>query len=165
MLFLQQIEQQLATLLNKKNEVIALQSPYFKQRSATVEQFVAEIRQTAKKLSTQQHTEYAQIYATKLLCQFSTLQNALSHLAVEAKLPNSFRTSFSFSKNIHTLPPAKRLWEYRKALRALNEKLSWLVEQHYRATEPVQKARYLQEITETEYRKQKCLVAIEELGG
>ncbi|EPY99731.1 primosomal replication protein PriC, partial [Mannheimia haemolytica] len=59
--------------------------------------------------------------------------------------------------------PNKRLQEYRKALRALNEKISWLVEQNLNTQNEATKQTLQNQITETEYRKMKCLKAIEDL--
>ncbi|VTR41853.1 Primosomal replication protein N'' [Actinobacillus pleuropneumoniae] len=53
--------------------------------------------------------------------------------------------------------------EYRKALRALNEKISWLLEKSYTATNDAEKNTWQLQIEETEYRKMKCQKAIEEL--
>nr|WP_269318008.1 primosomal replication protein PriC [[Haemophilus] ducreyi] len=60
---------------------------------------------------------------------------------------------------MQALPPVKRLAEYKKALRALNEKISWLIKMSYtNGNENIQ-----QQMQETEFRKQKCLKAIDEL--
>lgn len=122
-----------------------------------------KIIHTAQLLSQQTTEDYADFYATKLLRQFDALNHAVFMLEkADLSAREVFTTSFSFPKNIHALPPARRLNEYRKALRALNEKISWLLEKSYAANEN-EKIMWQQQVEETEYRKMKCQKAIEEL--
>lgn len=135
----------------------------FSQNEGSVDFFVQEIRQTAAILQQQKNSDYADFYAEKLIRQFDALQKAVQHLR---KQPSSdtFRSNYHFAKNIHFLPAHKRLAEYYKALRALEEKLGWLAEKLYQAQLQENEAECTQwraQIAETEYRKQKCLAAIE----
>lgn len=158
--FIEQIERFLEPFLPYAEQQINLRRPCFSRPEQTVGQFTSEIRQTFEQLKRAQHPHYAEIYAQKLLEQFDALNAQLPKL----KQPKpSFNSSYHFSSNIHRLPPAKRLVEYRQALRLLNEKISWLLEQQYQTQFDRENADFSQLIAETEYRKQKCLNAIEEL--
>ncbi|WP_373818195.1 primosomal replication protein PriC [Glaesserella sp.] len=135
----------------------------FSVKSEKVAFFVAEIKQTYRLLAQQTNSEYAEIYAQKLVKQFDGLKQAVDLLAKSNRAKTDFRSGYHFSKNIHRLPPHKRLIEYNNALRALNEKISWLTEQSIRSEDEQEKRAYLSQMQETEYRKQKCLAAIDEL--
>lgn len=135
---------------------------FFTKKEGFVAEFVAELRTTALLLNQQNEAEYAEVLADKLLKQFDALQKAVKRLPKKQE-KGRFQSVYQFSRNVHTLPPIKRLNEYRKALRALNDKISWLLEQQYKAEKEAEKLAYQQQIQETEYRKMKCLAAIEEL--
>ncbi len=162
MQFLLSLQKQLAQFEPYLQQSVVIKSPYFSKTQQTVAQFVAEIQHTASLLAQENTGEYAEIYADRLLKQFSRLQSAVSVLESSPNI--GFRSTYSFARNIHALPPAKRLPEYRKALRALNEKISWLIEQQLNA-EGEKRLYFRQQIEETEYRKRKCLEAIEALGA
>lgn len=134
----------------------------FTKKTQSVADFVKEMQHTALLLSQQTESEYAEIYAEKLLRQFDALKKAVKQIK-PANKPATFQSSYHFPRNIHSLPPNKRLHEYRRALRALNEKLSWLIEQHLKTEVLQQKSQFEESIKETEYRKAKCLAAIEKL--
>lgn len=134
----------------------------FTKKEQTVAQFVAEIQTTAEKLASAPNNEYAELYAEKLLRQYDALKSAVKRLRPRENHA-VFHSNYQFPRNIHFLPPPKRLVEYRKALRALNEKISWLIEQNLKTQNEAQKHQFQQQIQETEYRKMKCLKAIEEL--
>lgn len=160
--FLAQIEQNLAELSSFSEQKITLNSSYFTQQSGLVSFFIAEIKKTAELLSNQEDIPYSEFYAEKLIKQFDALNRAIDKVQQKQEVVQ-FQSSFSFSPNIHTLSPNKRLQEYRKALRALNEKMSWLVEQNYNEENEALKLELQNQIVETEYRKQKCMKAIEDL--
>lgn len=158
--FIEQIDQLLQPFLPYAEQQIRVRRLCFSRPEQTVGQFVNEIRQTLQQLNQAQNPHYAEIYAQKLLEQFDALHIQLPKL----KQPKpTFNSSYHFSGNIHRLPPAKRLVEYRQALRLLNEKISWLLEQQYQTQFDSENTDFSQLIAETEYRKQKCLNAIEEL--
>ena len=82
----------------------------------------------------------------------------------KTKKVERFISPYRPPRNVHSLPKEKRLVEYRKALRALNEKICWLTEKQYQAENRANKEEvllYQQQIQETEFRKIKCLIAIE----
>lgn len=139
-------------------------SPLFSLKKGMVSQFIEELRQTSSLLTQQTDQLYADFYAQKLVRQF----DLLNHLVQQQKSVQNkqviFRSSYRFPKNIHNLPPEKRLLEYQKALRLLNEKLTWLATQA-QSCHPEQRATYIAQISETEYRKTKCLKAIDELDS
>lgn len=161
-LFLAQIKQNLAELASFSEQKITLNSNYFTKQSGLVRFFVAEIEKTAELLLNQEEIAYSEFYAEKLIRQFDALNSAVKK-AQEQKKETQFQSSFQFSPNIHTLSPNKRLQEYRKALRALNEKMSWLVEKSYNEGQEAIKQELQNQIIETEYRKMKCIKAIEDL--
>lgn len=140
---------------------ISLYSPFFKLSQASVADYVQEIEQTIIHLSQQTRIEYLEYYAQRLISQVNSLKNAVDKLPNQTAQVQPFRSSYRFPKHIHRLPKEKRLKEYRKALRALNEKLQWLSEQSYLS--PEKRNFYVGKIQETEYRKMKCLKAIDEL--
>lgn len=163
--FLSQLNQQLnlfsahdsLTLRLDNNEV-------FSRQVGSVAQFIADIQQTAVKAASQQHTDYTAYYTEKLVRQFYVLKQALeSHIQTQPTI-HRFQSPYRFPPNVHHLPDHKRLIEYRKALRALNEKLAWLSEQSYLAP-PEIRQHYLFQISDTELRKQRCIAQIEVLEG
>lgn len=136
---------------------------YFTKDKALVSQFVEEIKQSVQLLQQQDSPEYAEVYAEKLLRQFDALNKAVALLSKEKQRESAFRSAYHFPKNVHALSPEKRLIEYRKALRALNDKISWLVEKQLSASHHDEYQQLKYQIDETEYRKMRCLAAIEEL--
>lgn len=162
-IFLAQLKKNLAALVSFSEQKITLNSAYFSKQSGLVSFFLTEIEKTAELLLGQKDISYSEFYADKLIKQFDTLNNAIEKIT-EQKKAAKFRPSFQFSSNIHRLSPHKRLEEYRKALRALNEKMSWLVEKNYNNEDSEILRQELQnQIVETEYRKMKCIKAIEDL--
>ncbi|MDD0822867.1 primosomal replication protein [Mannheimia sp. AT1] len=162
-LFISQIKQNLAKLQPFSTQVVTIDNPYFSHKSGLVRFFIAEIEQTLNALVHQEEVLYTEFYAEKLVKQFDALNKAVEKQQKNTKKTVQFHSSFQFPANIHRLSPAKRLEEYRKALRALNEKISWLIEQLYNAEQEGLKQVLQNSITETEYRKTKCLKAIENL--
>ncbi|WP_373766509.1 primosomal replication protein PriC [Glaesserella sp.] len=159
------IRQHLDQFTPFSEETLEISPPLFSLSRASVAFFCAEILQTCQLLEKQTESDYADIYAQKLVTQFDALNRAVEKLAAHHRRHAVFRSTYTFPKHIHRLPSTKRLAEYHKALRALNEKISWLTEQSYRCTNAQEKAVYLGQIEETEYRKQKCLAAIEALDS
>lgn len=159
MLFLKELNRYLDEFLPHSSAKITVKTHYFRKTDQTVADFVQEIRETAKLLENAA-PNYAEIYAKKLLDQFNALQNAVAQILKEKPV---FKASVQLSPKIHRLPPAKRLVEYRKALRALNEKISWLTEQQLQTQLTAEKLNLENQLAETAYRKQKCLAAIEAL--
>lgn len=154
------LQQKLATFLPYATQTISLSSPVFQLANATVHDFLNEIQETATQLNAQKESEYSEYYAQKLVRQFDALQQAVEKAQKNANTLPQFKSAYRFPKNLHHLPAEKRLPEYRKALRALNEKLAWLSEQIY-VVDDEQKPLLVAQIQETEYRKLKCLQAIE----
>ncbi|QIW16051.1 hypothetical protein A4G20_06755 [Pasteurellaceae bacterium RH1A] len=164
--FNQSLSQQLAFFRPYEQETVTTAPQAFNQTRAKVADFIREIQVTAALLSQAEQAELAEFYADKLLRQFKALQQAVEKhqkFANQLKATRpSFQSNFRFPRNIHNLPNDKKLAEYKKALRALNEKISWIMEQNYQASEP-DKAFWQEQLQETEYRKFKCLAAIEAL--
>lgn len=160
--FIAKIKQNLSELGTFSAYYISLNSPLFTQQAGLVSHFIEEIETTADHLLDQTEVDYSEFYADKLVKQFDTLYQAVEKIQYSQEKPQ-FISSYQFSPNIHRLPPNKRLIEYRQALRALNEKLSWLVEQNLNETSEAIKQSLQNQIAETEYRKMKCLKAIEDL--
>lgn len=156
----EQIRSYLAQFQPYHSQRVVITQPYFSKAEQSVGEFVGELAQTMRQLEGESNPAYAEIYAKKLLDQFNALQQQLPKLQQPSV---QFQSSYSFSPKIHRLPPAKRLAEYRKALRALNEKISWLSEQLYQTEQAEQQAILHSQLAETEFRKQKCLIAIETL--
>ncbi|ANF61350.1 primosomal replication protein N [[Haemophilus] ducreyi] len=158
--FVSQIQQELAIFLPYQEQLVTINSALFAKKTQKVTDFMQEIEATALLLHQQQTEEYLDVYSRKLFQQFEALYKVMIKLKVNNQTENMvFCSSFRFEKNIHALPPVKRLTEYKKALRALNEKISWLIKMSYtNGNENIQ-----QQIQETEFRKQKCLKAIDEL--
>lgn len=138
---------------------LTIKSPYFHQPRQTVSGFIQEIQETAALLE-HSSAEHAEIYSKKLLEQYEALKIAVTRIPKQKPV---FKASVSLSPRIHRLPPDKRLVEYRKALRALNEKISWLTEQQLQTQLANEQKNLTDQLAETEYRKKKCLAAIEEL--
>lgn len=161
--FLEKIEQLLADFTPFSTEQAVVFGNYFAKNEEKVSYFIDEIRKTAAQLSQQSEIEHAEIYAKRLLDQVDALQKAVKSIKPKSQYER-FNSSYHFPKNVHTLPPEKRLSEYRKALRALNDKISWLFDKQYNAKDEKEQHFYQQQIQETEFRKLRCLKAIEELA-
>lgn len=134
----------------------------FKLQKGKVAQFIQEIQQTGEVLNAQTNSYYADFYAQRLIQQFNLLKKLITQHSQTTNKPPVFQSNYRFPKNIHNLSPEKRLLEYQKALRLLNEKLTWLMSQA-QISDDEQRQYYITQITETEYRKQKCLRAIDKL--
>lgn len=140
---------------------LTLYSPFFSQSKASVGQFVAEMHKTCQMLVLQQHRDSAEVYADRLFKQFEALKKAVEQQ--QTKQQNAtFTLNHRFPKNIHSLPLGRRLKEYRIALRALDEKISWLENQLLEASGE-QKASLLANLQTTQFRREKCRLAIDEL--
>lgn len=161
-IFTQAITEKLAFFTPYLQQKVAISSELFQRNEGIIAEFVAEIQQTAQQLSQQTEESYSEFYAQKLIRQFDLLKRAAEQAVKNRQKSASFQSHYRFPKNVHNLPENRRLQEYKKALRILNEKLSWLTEQSYRS-EGEQKAFYIAQMQETEYRKQKCLRAIGEI--
>ncbi|MCK3656799.1 hypothetical protein A4G19_14050 [Pasteurellaceae bacterium Macca] len=74
-------------------------------------------------------SDYLEIHTQKLITQFDALQHAVAKMSTAPKA--QYQSSYRFPRHVHQLPVRKRLQEYHKALRALNEKILWLSEQSY----------------------------------
>lgn len=160
--FTQALQQKLAFFSENSAAQVEILSDFFTIQRGCVGDFLAEIRQSGELLSRQTGEQHAEYYAERLIKQVELLQQAVQKQQKSAKTQAVFSSSYRFPRNIHNLPPERRLVEYKKALRALNEKLAWLSEQCCLA-EGEEKGRYIALLGETEYRKMKCLKAIEEL--
>lgn len=160
--FIAQIKHNLAELSHYSEQKIAINSSYFPTRVGLVSSFIIEIEKTVENLAKQEDVLYLEFYAEKLIKQFEALNKAIEKSQQKTKTAIQFRSSFQFSPNIHHYSPDKRLQEYRKALRALNEKISWLQEQYYREKNEQLRQELQNQITTTELRKKKCLKAIED---
>lgn len=162
-LFISQIRQNIAKLQPFSEQLVTIDESCFSHKSGSIRFFLSEIEQTLDSLIHQEDILYIEFYADKLIKQFDALNKAIIKHQKNSKKALQFHSSFQFSANIHRLSPAKRLEEYRKALRALNEKISWLIAQLHKTELENLKQELQNSITETEYRKIKCLKAIEEL--
>ena len=154
--FIEKFEQSIHPFIPFENEQAVISGHFFTKSEASVAFFIGEIRQTAQRLQQQTEVAYAEIYAKKLLDQIR-----------KTKKVERFISPYRPPRNVHSLPKEKRLVEYRKALRALNEKICWLTEKQYQAENRANKEEvllYQQQIQETEFRKVKCLTAIEQLA-
>lgn len=160
--FLEKIEQNLSQFIPFETEQAVVSGQFFTKNEASVSFFITEIRQTAVQLNQQTTLEYAEIYAKRLLDQIDALQKAVQKLKKQGSTER-FYSTYHFSRNVHSLPYKKRIQEYHKALRALNEKISWLLDKQFYAKNEAEVAYYQQQIQETEFRKQRCLTAIEDL--
>lgn len=143
------------------DQTVELPPSIFSRTKGTVAEFVAEIQHTCVVIEQEKALDYLAFYTDRLVKQFDSLKRAVD--ALHRSSQTSYRPTYQFARNVHQLPVEARLREYYKALRMLNEKLSWLMEQNYACIHPEQKQRYLFQIQETEYRKQKCLEAIQAL--
>ncbi|QGM80747.1 primosomal replication protein PriC [Otariodibacter oris] len=143
---------------------IVISSMYFSKSKGNVISFVNEIKLTAKLATQQNSLEYAEYYAQKLISQFVELKTATDKLLPQQNISYpKFISHYRVNKKLTNLSSDEKLQEYQKALRALNEKLSWLIEQNYLCTDNKQRQIYQEKIYETEYRKQKCMDAINTL--
>lgn len=162
--FIQALEQKIHSFSQYHHLEIQINSSLFSLKKGSVSQFIQEIRQTGSLLSSQTDGAYADFYAQKLVRQFDLLNRTIQQQKSPQNKVSSFRSNYRFPKNIHNLSPERRLQEYQKALRLLNEKLTWLTTQAQSCDE-AQRAVYIAQIHETEYRKMKCLKAIDELDS
>lgn len=161
--FSQQIEQLLSQYAAILDQQAVVFGGIFRKERASVAEFIAEIQQTAALLKVQTEADHAELYAAKLFQQFAALKRATEKLSTKSAKTAFFHSPYRFPKNIHSLSADKRLVEYRKALRALNDKISWLVEKQLNAYVEKEKQQLQQVIQETEYRKARCLAEIEKL--
>lgn len=142
---------------------IEISSDIFILSKGRIADFVAEIEKNCEQLSKQSQPIYAEFYSQRLIRQFDLLRKQVAKLRQKTSHQRPvFKSNQSFAKNIANLPAYKRREEYQKALRALNDKISWLIEQSYNSTNIEQKHFFEGKIQETEYRKMKCIQAIEE---
>ncbi len=161
------ISQKLAIFSPYLDREVTIYSKDFSLQTQTVQAFIDETMHTAKVLSeVKQDDAIAQFYSEKLISQFRHLQQVIEYLKKQPKTSiqqnsKNFQTSHRFPKNIHTLRPTKRLEEYKKALRLLNDKISWIIDKIYESQTEENKIYWEIKLQETEYRKQKCLMAIE----
>lgn len=162
--FLAKIEQNLSQFSQFEAEQAVVFGTFFTKNEAKISFFIDEIRQTATLLSQQTQLEYAEIYSKRLLDQIDALQKAVKKIKQQNKTERFYPTQ-RFSRNIHSLPEHKRMIEYHRALRALNEKISWLLDKQFQARNEMEAEYYQQKIQETEFRKQRCLEAIENIDG
>lgn len=144
---------------------VQISSELFVRSEGKVSEFLQEIEQTSLLVASQSHPLYAEFYAKRLIEQFDLLKKVVEKSAKKPKAAPSFKSNYRFAKNLAYLPACKQRVEYQKALRALNEKISWLIEQSHQSQSAEQTAWLQAQIQETEYRKQKCLAAIEALGS
>ncbi|MDO4698377.1 MAG: primosomal replication protein PriC [Pasteurellaceae bacterium] len=163
--FTQALNAKLAIFSPYLNHSITVSSTLFCLSQGKVADFVAEIERTGELAAQQQDSLHVEFYSQRVVQQFDYLKKAIDKLEQTQKqtTPVVYRTSYRFAKSPHNLPPCKRLKEYQKALRALNDKLSWLIEQNYATQDPNHQRHFQLQIQETEYRKQKCLAAIHTL--
>lgn len=162
--FIQALEQKIHSFAQYHHLEIQINSSLFNLKKGTVLQFIQEIYQTGNLLNSQTNADYADFYAQKLVRQFDLLNKTIQQQKSPQNKVLSFRSNYRFPKNIHNLSLEKRLQEYQKALRLLNEKLTWLTTQAQLCNEE-QRVIYIAQIHETEYRKMKCLKAIDELDS
>lgn len=160
--FTQEIQQRLTDFSPFLANKIVIDERCFHLKQAMVSEFIQEILQTCTELEQQQRVESVAFYTQRLVEQFNCLTKAIETLEKTNTSTAAFHSPYRFPRNIHHLPKERRLLEYKKALRALNEKLSWLTEKSYQCPNE-DKPSYLAALQETEYRKQKCLAAIEKL--
>ncbi len=165
MKFNSSIHQKLAIFSPYLEQEITIYAHCFLQQTQTVQSFVNEIEKTVQILAETDQGDVAEFYSDKLILQFRTLQKAVDLLNYKSqyseKKQPKFQSSYSFPKNIHSLRPTKRLEEYKKALRLLNDKISWIIEQGYQTQKNEEKTYWQIKLQETEYRKQRCIDAIE----
>ncbi|MBR0573844.1 MULTISPECIES: primosomal replication protein PriC [Pasteurellaceae] len=165
MTFNNSIHHELAIFEPYLAQSITIYTHCFSQQTQTVQQFVNEIEQTAQILSKLTQNDMAEFYSDRLILQYRTLQKGIERLKNKThqneKMRKKFQSSYRFPKNIHAMRPSKRLEEYKKALRLLNDKISWIIEQGYDAQTMDDKTYWQIKLQETDFRKQKCLDAIE----
>lgn len=143
---------------------IELSSSVFTISKGRVADFLSEIEKTGELASSQSQTAYVQFYTERLIRQFDLLQQAVGKLQKKtAQKQPVFKSNYKFAKNLANLPIHRRREEYQKALRALNEKMSWLIEQSQNTQDSAKQMALQIQIQETEYRKMKCIQAIEAL--
>ncbi|WP_301098439.1 primosomal replication protein PriC [Otariodibacter sp.] len=164
--FIQSIEKQCSIFEHLLSYEITISSNSFTKNKGYVKDFVDEIKLTARFTIQKKSQEHIEYYVQKLISQFIELKEATDKLLLLSQtnmvLPK-FISNYQFNKKFSNLSSTQKLQEYHKALRALNEKLSWLIEQIYLCSDNKQKKIYQEKIYETEYRKQKCINAINAL--
>lgn len=158
---LHQIQQNLTIFEPFLTQKVTVERDCFHQRSQRVADFVAEMEGVIRELAQSKEAERTKFLADRLVQQFSSLQMAVQ--ALQKPERKTFASSYRFPRNVHNLPPQRRIVEYRKAHRALSEKLSWLTDQLYATQVESEKDHWLAQIQETEQRLLRCRVAIDEL--
>ncbi|MGX3067723.1 primosomal replication protein PriC [Ursidibacter arcticus] len=147
--------------LDKKVEI---SSDVFILSQGKVCDFVQEIMQTCELISQQNMAFYVEFYTQRLVQQFDTLKNVVDkHCQTEEIFIPRFKSKYRFAKNMNKLPAEKQLEEYQKILRALNDKLSWLVELGHQTRDEQRKDAIHTQIQETEYRRKKCIEKIRDI--
>lgn len=163
--FVSQIQTKLAIFSAYAAQKITISSEIFTTTTGTVADFVREIEQTSRLVATQTDPIYLEFHSKRLIEQFDLLKKAVDKLqAKPQQTVPQFKSRYRFAKNIAKLPVYRQREEYQNALRALNEKISWLIEQLHCSTSAEQKAIFQSQIAETEFRKQKCINALEKLN-
>lgn len=142
---------------------IEISSSVFRISKGRVADFLLEIEQTGEQASRQSQVVYVEFYTERLIRQFDLLQQAVGKLQKKTEDQAVFKSNYKFAKNVANLPIHRRREEYQKALRALNEKMSWLIEQSQNTQDSAKQMALQIKIQETEYRKMKCIQAIEAL--
>lgn len=164
-MFTQALKEKCKVFTPYLNHKIEISSPIFSLSKGTVADFLLEMAQTGEQASQQSQQLYVAFYAERLVQQFDLLQQAVRKLQKKTVTQRPvFKSSYKFAKNIANLSASKRREEYQKALRALNEKMSWLIEQSQNNQDPDYHRLLQLQMQETEYRKMKCIKAIEELS-
>ncbi|QIM63262.1 hypothetical protein A1D29_08215 [Pasteurellaceae bacterium Orientalotternb1] len=164
--FTQKILEKCAIFTPYLTHKVQISSILFQRSEGQVADFLQEIEKTSQLVTAQSQPLYTEFYAKRLVEQFDLLKKVVKRLqdAEKNQMPR-FKSNYRFAKNLAYLPACKKREEYHKALRALNEKISWLIEQTQQSQTAELKNHFEAQIAETEYRKQKCVMAIEELGG
>ena len=159
--FTQEVEKKCQVFLPFMNIQLEINSDLFILNKGKVADFVNEIKKTSDLIGKNQNTDslFIGFYTQRLIQQFDLLKKMVDR-QTKNKQTTHFASGYKFAKNLEKLPACERLIEYQKILRALNEKISWLTEQYYSSQDEIQKQQLRQAIQETEYRKQKCLIAI-----
>ena len=162
--FNQTIQRQCQIFTPFLDKKIEISSDVFIISKGKISDFVQEIKQTGELAIQQDNPFYVEYYTQRLIQQFDTLKNSIEkYQKREKEIFSRFKTRYQFAKNINKLPASKQPEEYRKILRALNEKLSWLIELSHQITDEQQKQSVQEQIKETEYRLRKCSEKISEL--
>lgn len=163
-LFTHRIIQQCEIFRPFFEQQITISSEVFHRSTGTVAEFVAEMQHTAQLAAEQNEAERTQFFTQRLVRQFEALKKATDRLRYRPKATPKFHSGYRFAKNIEQLPAYKQRAEYQKILRALNEKISWLMAQAQQAKSEAEQQEIYQQIQETEYRRQKCSEKIAEFN-